>query len=84
MPLRRGLGGRLGVDASGIGARQAPQVNVNIHTPPGMSAQTEQRPNQMGGWDMDVLIDFMDNAMAGGIASGRSRTAHALKMQGAW
>ena len=83
MPLRRGPGGRLGVEASGMGSQQqAPQVNVNISTPPGMKAQTEQHPNQTGGWDMDVLIDFIDNSMAGGIASRRSKTFKA--MQGAF
>jgi len=68
--------------SGGVQGQAAPPVNVNIHTPPGTTARTEQRQNQMGGWDMDVLIDFIDSSMAGGIASGRSRTAHALKMQG--
>lgn len=84
MPLRRGSGGRLGVDASGLGARQqAPQVNVIVNTPPGVGvAEQEQRPNGQGGFDMTILLEMVDKAMASGISSGRSKTAHAMNMRG--
>jgi hypothetical protein len=82
MPLRRGLGGRLGVDASGIGGAQgpAPQVNVIINTPPGVEAQTQQTQNSSGGMDMTVMLEMVDKHMAGGFASGRSKSANALRM----
>ena len=82
MPLRRGSGGRLGIDASGLGA-QAPQVNVIVNTPPGVGvAEKEQRPNGQGGFDMTILLEMVDKAMASGISSGRSKTAHAMSMRG--
>ncbi|MCL2103249.1 MAG: hypothetical protein FWH25_04340 [Syntrophorhabdaceae bacterium] len=83
MPLRRGAGGKLGVDASGFGGRQQTVNNIYIHTPPGVEARTEQRPNQQGGMDMSIMLEMVDNFMAGGIASGRSKTANALRMYGA-
>ena len=83
MPLRRGPGGRLGVDASGLGGQQVVN-NIYIQTPPGVEARTEQKPNQQGGMDLTIMLEMVDKAMAGGIASGRSQTAHALKMQGMW
>ena len=82
MPLRRGAGGRLGVDASGMGGGQVPQVNVHIHTPPGMRAETKQSKGPMGDINLDVFIEMIDCAMAGGIASGRSKTAAALNARG--
>lgn len=84
MPLRRGSGGRLGVDASGLGAQQqAPQVNVIVNTPPGVGvAEQERKPNGQGGFDMTILLEMVDKAMASGISSGRSKTAHAMSMRG--
>lgn len=85
MPLRRGSGGRLGVDASGLGGaqQQAPQVNVIVNTPPGVGvAEQEKKPNGQGGFDMTILLEMVDKAMASGISSGRSKTAHAMSMRG--
>ena len=84
MPLRRGSGGRLGVDASGLGAQQqAPQVNVIVNTPPGVGvAEQEQKSNGQGGFDLTILLEMVDKAMASGISSGRSKTAHAMNMRG--
>lgn len=85
MPLRRGSGGRLGVDASGFGGaqQQVPQVNVIVNTPPGVGvAEQEQKPNGQGGFDMTILLEMVDKAMASGISSGRSKTAHAMSMRG--
>ena len=84
MPLRRGSGGRLGVDASGIGAQQqAPQFNVIVNTPAGVGvAAQEQKQNGQGGFDMTILLEMVDKAMASGISSGRSKTAHAMSMRG--
>ncbi|MDR2489763.1 MAG: tape measure protein [Desulfovibrio sp.] len=84
MPLRRGTGGRLGVDASGFGGQQqVPQVNVIVNTPPGVGvAEQEKKPNGHGGFDMTLFLEMVDNAMASGIASGRSKTARAMNMRG--
>ena len=83
MPLRRGAGGRLGVDASGMG-REASPVNVIINTPPGVETRTEQRQNDQGGLDLIVMMEMVDKFMAGGIASGRSKTAAAMRAHGAY
>ena len=84
MPLTRMRGGDLGVKATfgmaGASA-QPPQVNVIINTPPGVSSRTEQRDNQDGGMDLTIMMEMVDNYVAGGIASGRSKTANALRMQ---
>lgn len=84
IPLRRGSGGRLGVDASGLGAQQqAPQVNVIVNTPPGVAVtEKQQTQNSQGGLDMTILLEMVDKAMASGISSGRSKTAHAMNMRG--
>ena len=84
MPLRRGSGGRLGVDASGFGGQQqAPQFNVTVNTPPGVGvAEQEQKSNGQGGFDLTILLEMVDKAMASGISSGRSKTAHAMNMRG--
>ncbi len=69
LPLRRGRGGRLGVEASG-GA-----VNVNIHNNVGAHVQTRERRNAHGGMDIDVMID---EAVGRNIARG-GMTAKALE-----
>ena len=84
MPLRRGSGGRLGVDASGFGSQQqAPQVNVIVNTPPGVGvAEQEKKSNGQGGFDLTLFLEMVDNATAAGISSGRSKTAQAMSMRG--
>jgi len=59
MPLRRGPGGRLGVDASGFGERQASPVYVNVVNNMGDSADVSvrQTPAANGGVNLDVLIE---------------------------
>ena len=87
MPLRRDSHGRLGVSVSddrGAGQQQrAPQVFVNIHAPPGVKAETRQRQHgSIGDLSIDVFLEMIDAHTAGGIASNRSKTAHALSMRG--
>ncbi|NIC38731.1 phage tail tape measure protein [Halomonas desiderata] len=82
MPLKRGPGGRLGVEAyggQGGGMTIAPQFNVQVVTPPGMTARTEERQNASGGRDMVVIIDEMmaQNASQPGSRFGRA-------MQNTW
>jgi hypothetical protein len=80
MPLRRNSRGRLGVEVAGAGGSQSPpQVNVNVYAPAGTKAEVDQQPNNQGGFDITVLLDQIDNSMAAGIISGRSRTANAIK-----
>ena len=59
MPLRRGLGGRLGVDASGIGERQTPQVNVNVINNISESADVSIRQSAAANGEpsIDVIIE---------------------------
>ncbi|MCL1940033.1 MAG: hypothetical protein FWG04_05170 [Desulfovibrionaceae bacterium] len=69
MPLRRGPGGRLGVDAAGFGGQQSPQVNVNIINQMGESADVSvrQAPSTNGGVNFEVMIkQQIRNAMADG------------------
>lgn len=56
--------------------------NINITPPSGFEARTEQRQNAQGGMDMSVMFEQVDGYIAGGIASGRGKTAQALKMTG--
>ncbi len=69
MPLTRGAGGRLGVDASGLGSRTGSPVYVNVVNNMGDSAgvSVRQGPAANGGVNLDVLIE---QKMKSSIASG--------------
>lgn len=72
MPLSRGPGGRLGVDASGLGAGN---LTVNIINAPSQP-KVEQRPDGNGGMRLDVIFEqiegYMDRRMADGYGLART------------
>lgn len=56
MPLRRGPDGRLGVAASGGGGGTSVAVNVNVRNYGNDNVQVNQRRNDNGGLDLDVVV----------------------------
>ena len=67
---------------AGLQRNRPPVNNITIHAPPGTRVETQERGNSFGGLDTDIFIEMIDSAIAGGIASGRSKTAAALQMRG--
>lgn len=75
MPLTRGPGGRLGVDASGVGG----SVTVNvINKADGTRASARERTDSSGARVVDVLIEQVQGAIAGDIARGAGPVPSAL------
>lgn len=70
MPLKRTQGGRLGVDASGIGG----SVEVHIHNAPA-GANVQRSRGQDGGMRIDVILDAVTNSVASNVANGGSVAA---------
>lgn len=68
LPLDRDGSGRLGVRASGGGG--GGDVIVNISTPPGTKASSNER-SQGGDRIIDVVIEMVRTAIAGDITQGR-------------
>ncbi|WP_310619687.1 GumC domain-containing protein [Flexibacterium corallicola] len=57
-----------------------PQINVNVSTPPGTTADVQQR--QSGGrTDLQVIIKEVDRGIAGRISSGQSQIPRAISGQ---
>ena len=76
MPLRRGAGGRLGVDASGM----AGGVSIVINEAPGGDrARVSTQPRGDGG--IAVLVDMVSGRLARDVASGRGALTDALQSQ---
>jgi len=73
MPLSRGAGGRLGVDASGMGG-----VTINVINNASGAQTTTRERTEGNNRIIDVLIEQIDGAMASGITRGSSKTAAAL------
>lgn len=71
MPLRRGRGGRLGVEMAG--GSGAPIININIEDRVGVSASSERpRRNQDGSIDLDMAIDKKIDKRIGSGGADRS------------
>tara|TARA_B100000700_G_scaffold189815_1_gene209167 strand:- start:37185 stop:39221 length:2037 start_codon:yes stop_codon:yes gene_type:complete len=70
-------GGYVGGSAPSM-AGGSPQFNVEVITPPGSSARTEERQNSSGGRDLTVIID---EAVASNIGKPGSRTGRALQQR---
>lgn len=74
LPLKRTRDGRLGVIASGGGGI----VEVNVHPPAGTRAETSKR--QDGNRTIvDVVLEAVDDALAGNVASGGGSLTAALE-----
>jgi len=85
MPLKRDSGGRLGVEATmpNVSVNVAPQLNFQVIDRVGVKVQPSQpQPNGKGGFDMNVLIDSFDAAMAQRQADGTGKHAKVLRDQG--
>jgi len=67
---------------AGLQRNNRPINNIHIHTPPGAGVEKQEHQNAMGGFDTEIFIEMIDNAIAGGISSGRSQTAKAISMRG--
>lgn len=86
MPLTRGAGGRLGVDASGLGSRAGSPVYVNVVNNMGDSAGVDVRQSQAanGGVNLDVLIEQkMKNSIASGGMDSVMRGRYGARVQAA-
>jgi len=57
-----------------------PNVNVNIHNPPGHTASVEKRQSD-DGFTLDVIIEQVEASMAQGISQGNSKMANAIESQ---
>lgn len=64
---------------SGRNDNKAPEVKININTPPGTSARTERREDSNGGFSIDVFIEQVESAIAGNVGSGRGSLAPAFE-----
>lgn len=74
LPLKRGASGRLGVEASGMGA----VVNVNVVNNSGAKVDVQESPSADGGRDITILID---EAVGNSIMSGRGKTFKAMRQR---
>ena len=64
------MGNRSGHVTPGGPGGSSPKVEVNVITPPGMTARTEQGTTEAGAPRIDVIIEQVENRMAGNVASG--------------
>ena len=73
LPLRRGRGGRLGVEAG--------NVSVNIHNNVGADVSTREKSNGSGGTDIEVMIDQTvgRNIARGGMTAKALETRFGLR-----
>ena len=77
MPLRRGPGGRLGVEASGAGGGG---VVVNIHNyAKGTEATAKQSKGPGGEMQIDVIVEMVEGKMAGRMARGQGSLGRVIE-----
>jgi lambda family phage tail tape measure protein len=76
VPLARGRDGKLGIRSAGGGGGMSMQVNIINNSPAQVS--TKQGKGSNGTPSMDVLIEQIDEAMAGRVTAGKSKTARAI------
>lgn len=75
MPLRRGAGGRLGVDASGMGGGHTTVVVNNYSN---ATATTRERSDTQGNRMVEVMIEQAESRIAGNIARGAGPVTQAI------
>jgi hypothetical protein len=68
-----GGGGRF----AGAGQADQPRFTVNVTTPPGATAEVKER-REGGEFNVDVVVEMIENKLAGNLRSGRG--AHAAAM----
>lgn len=66
MPLKRGAGGRLGVEATGL----SPNINVVINNNADTEIQTSQRQDEQG--NIEILVDIVEKKLVSGARQGTS------------
>lgn len=77
MPLRRGPGGRLGVEASGGGGGA---IVVNIHNyAEGSKATAKQSKGPGGEMQIDVIVEMVEGKMAGRMARGQGSLGRVIE-----
>jgi phage-related minor tail protein len=76
MPLRRLGNGNLGVEASGL---EGPQVTVNIYNNSGEPVSQEEKTDQNGNRQIDIMIGEI---VGGQISSGRHDAAIESRFEG--
>lgn len=76
LPLSRGRGGKLGVNAEGLGG---PPIMVNVYNPEGVRSKVQQRKNAGGGIDLDIIGEHLEAKMANGVLRGDSTLANAQR-----
>jgi hypothetical protein len=64
------MGGKSGHVTPGGPGGGKPTVEIHVHTPPGMTARTEQSTGEGGAPRIDMIIEAVTNRVAGDIASG--------------
>lgn len=57
----------------------SPKVEVHVHTPPGMSASTQQSTNGDGSPRIDVIIEAVTSRIAGDVANGTGPMARTME-----
>lgn len=79
MPLARAGNGDLGVKVMGAGAVVVePRVNINVENNTSAQVSTRTSQDSSGGFNIDVLINEIDNRMAQRVTNGTSRTGAAM------
>jgi len=81
LPLRRGRGGRLGVDASGIGAGAvAVQSEIKVAIVNGSDGQISAKQTKApAGFDIGILVESVDQGLAQRQSEGSGHLARVLR-----
>ncbi len=81
MPLKRGPDGKLGVAGSGGGA---PSIHINVtnNAPGAQVGDVQTRQNDDGSFSFDMIVEAVEDKIAGRMASNRGSMNRVLKARG--